>query len=241
MPDRPGILVTRAEPGAAETAERLADLGYRPIVSPVLAIAPLSPAPELDLTDVSGLIFTSANGVRAFAEMNACRDLPAWCVGPATEAAAGEAGFAEVRCAHGDADTLVGYILSRDSGEGVLLHIANDAAAGQVAQRLSEAGRETRFLALYTTKPQVALTQEAAIAFGAGKIHAVLIHSAKGASAFAALIDEVDLGAVSLIAVSERAARPARDLGFKRVQISGAPNESALLNALRTVIVPVSG
>lgn len=241
MPDRPAILVTRAEPGAAETAERLADLGYRPIVSPVLAIAPLSPAPELDLADICGLIFTSANGVRAFAGMSRRRDLPAWCVGPATEAAAAEAGFARIECAHGDADALVAYILGQDSGEGTLLHIANDAAAGQVARRLSEAGRPARFLALYTTRPQATLALEAATAFGTGTIRAVLIHSAKGAEAFAALADGVDLGAVSLVAVSQRAAGPARHLGFARVLVAGAPNESALLNALRSVIAPVSG
>lgn len=241
MPDRPAILVTRAEPGAAETAERLADLGYRPIVSPVLAIAPLSPVPEMDLTDICGLIFTSANGVRAFAEVSARRDLPSWCVGPATEAAAAAAGFARIECAHGDADALVAYILGQESGEGVLLHIANDAAAGQVAQRLNEAGRRARFLALYTTQPQATLSTEAATGFGTGAIRAVLVHSAKGAEAFAALADGVDLRAVSLIAVSERAAEPARHLGFRRVQVAGAPNESALLNALRSVIAPVSG
>ena len=56
----PRVLVTRSEPGASETAERLAALGYTPIIEPVFAIEPIAAAiPDFDV-----LAFTSANGAR---------------------------------------------------------------------------------------------------------------------------------------------------------------------------------
>ena len=243
MPDRPGILVTRASPGAEETAERLEVLGYRPVLSPAISIVSLSPQPAVDLSGVDGLVFTSANGVRAFAEVSEDRSRRAWCVGPATEAAAGEAGFADTRCAHGDADMLVEFILARPAGKGTLLHVANDAATGKVVERLNAAGRSARFLALYTTQPTAELSPEVIAAFRSGKIQGVLVHSAKGADAFVGLADAfgLDLSTVCLLAVSERATGSARNLHWKKVHIAGAPNESALLNALRTAIPLVSG
>ena len=41
----PGVLVTRPEPGAAETARRVAALGWRPILAPALVLAPRRFAP----------------------------------------------------------------------------------------------------------------------------------------------------------------------------------------------------
>ena len=58
------IWITRAQPGADETAGRVRALGHEAVVLPLLTVETL-PA-ELDLTGVGALAFTSANGVRAF-------------------------------------------------------------------------------------------------------------------------------------------------------------------------------
>jgi len=91
------VWVTRAEPGAARTAVRLTALGFEPLVAPVLAIRPLSPA--IDLTDIAALAFTSVNGVAAFAARTPERDRPVFTVGDATAQAARDAGFTDVRSA----------------------------------------------------------------------------------------------------------------------------------------------
>lgn len=241
MSEALAILVTRASPGAEETGARLRALGYTPILSPALTIAPLSPPPELALEDVGGILFTSANGVRAFETASSRRDLTAWCVGPATEAAAVEAGFNHIRCGHGDSDDLADLVLAAPPEPGVLLHLANAAAAGQLVARLTAAGREARFQALYETGPATALTDEALAAFASSRIAAVLVHSAKGAAGFAALAQGLDLTRVALVAVSEKSIAPVRDLGWRRVAIAEAPNETALLAALETALLPVSG
>jgi uroporphyrinogen-III synthase len=74
------VLVTRSQPGADETAERLRAMGCDPVVEPLFTLQPLdAPWPDFD-----ALAFTSANGVRAFAARNARRNVPVWCVGGRT-------------------------------------------------------------------------------------------------------------------------------------------------------------
>ena len=231
------ILVTRAQPGADETAEALRRRGHHPIVSPALTLAPVAPAPEFTLSGLQGLLFTSANGVRAFAERCDERALTAWCVGPATDAAAREAGFRDRRCAHGDATALAELVRTTgDPDAGALLHVANAAAAGRLAARLREAGFEVRFAPLYTPQPAQAFTPEAEAALKHGTLAGVLFHSTKGAAAFAALADAVDLSATHAVAVSEAAFAPVSGLAWRTRHIAEAPNEAALLAALETAL-----
>ena len=64
---RQRIWITRAQPGAEVTAERVRALGHEAIVAPLLAVRVL-PDVTVDLAGVSALAFTSANGVRAVAD-----------------------------------------------------------------------------------------------------------------------------------------------------------------------------
>ncbi|MCI4643300.1 MAG: uroporphyrinogen-III synthase [Hyphomonadaceae bacterium] len=239
MPDRPGILITRASPGAEESAGRIATLGYMPILSPALEMQAL-PA-KLDLSGLSGLVFTSANGVRAFAAASARRDLMAWCVGPATEAAALEAGFCDLSCAHGDSTALGDLILSHPAPEGGVLHVANEAAAGDLVARLQGAGRVARFLALYAMRPVSKLMPEASAAFSTGNVQAVLVHSARGAESFAHIANDLDLSQIHLVAISKKAAMPLVAFSWAGQQFAAAPNEDALMLALKTAMADVSG
>src|SRR5690606_4212312 len=76
----PRVWITRAQPGAARTADRLTALGLEPVIAPLLAIRPLE-QPEPDLGGVDVLAFTSPNGVAAFCALTARRDRPVMTVG----------------------------------------------------------------------------------------------------------------------------------------------------------------
>ncbi|EHL99111.1 hypothetical protein HMPREF9946_03359, partial [Acetobacteraceae bacterium AT-5844] len=39
----PAVLITRPEPGGADTAAAVAALGWRPVLAPALVLAPLPP------------------------------------------------------------------------------------------------------------------------------------------------------------------------------------------------------
>lgn len=235
MAETPRILVTRAEPGASETAMRVSALGLDPILSPALEIVATGHTPHSAIDGAAGLIFTSANGVRFFAEASLRRDLPTWCVGLATSEAAEEAGFADVRNADGDADTLFEVIAAAPDA-GPLVHVANAHAAGELAARLAGAGREVRFCPLYETVPAKALPPAAAAALKSGAVAAVLFHSARGAAAFAALAKDFDLSRTAFVAVSGKALAPALSLRPGRTAIADRPNEDRLLAALHTAL-----
>lgn len=223
------VIVTRAEPGATETMDRLKAMGLAAIASPMLVLAPLDVALP-DLSGVAHLVFTSANGVRFFAGASPLRSPVAWCVGPSTAAAAREAGFAAVREGRGDAADLAADMTAvLPPGTAGILHVANEAAAGELVARLKAAGFGADFLALYETRPAEDLAPEAEAALAAGPV-CVLVHSAKAAAAFAWAAGALDQTIV--IAISEAAARPLAGREIAALHVAAAPNEDALLDAL---------
>ncbi|MEO0881641.1 MAG: uroporphyrinogen-III synthase [Pseudomonadota bacterium] len=229
------VIVTRAQPGAGQTIERLDALGISAICSPMLELAQTDIALPA-LNTVSGVLFTSANGVRFFAEVSDRRDLVAWCVGPATFDAAGEAGFSDCRNADGDGVALAEHVIqSADPAAGQLLHVANADARGDVAEKLTAAGYAVVFVPLYRAVPALELSFEARRALQAEKPAIVAVHSAKGAAAFASAAHDLEFGHHAAVAVSEKAAAPLRTLGFESVLAAEAPNEDALLRMITSV------
>lgn len=232
------VIVTRAQPGANETAARLSAAGYLPVVSPVLEIQPIAQDEPVDLTGIGGFLFTSANGVRALADVSDNRMRTAYCVGPATLAAAQEVGFETVLNADGNARDLAALVRMKASpSDGRLLHIANEVAAGELAAELRASGFDVDFLALYRAAPAESLTRDAIDLIRAGTPVAVLIHSAKGATRFAELcsMTGLDTSSLAFAVVSGRAAAPLSDLSPTPLEIAEKPNEDALFEALECI------
>ena len=224
------VIVTRTQPGADETAARLNSLGYKAILSPMLRIVETGLEPAT-LDGVKDLIFTSANGVRAFHSSRAPADsFTAWCVGPSTAMAARETGFGRVVEGDGDAEDLARLILTaRAELSGPLLHIANDAAAGHLVATLQKAGLHARFAAAYQTEAASSLSNEALAALETGRA-ILLVHSAKGADAI--VQSGVSLRATMAVAISAPAAGPLERASPAGLWIAERPNEDALMIAL---------
>lgn len=107
---QPTIIITRAMPGAAETEAHLREQRLNVVTAPMLSLETV-PTPSLpSAASLSGLVFTSANGVRTYANTREDRDLTAWCVGPATARAARDTGFTDIRESAGNAADLVNFI-----------------------------------------------------------------------------------------------------------------------------------
>lgn len=209
--------MTRAEPGAARTAERLSALGFEPLVAPLLAIRPL-PQPPPDLTGVAALAFTSRNGVDAFAALTPERGLPVFTVGDATAERARQAGFREVRSAGGAIGDLARLLA--DSAPGPVLAPGAKEPAGDLPALL--AGRvEVLRLPVYE-----------AVETGAAPPSdwdAVLLHSPRAARALAAA---GPLGGGTVVAISQAAATALGPQPAADVRIAARPDEAAMLEAL---------
>lgn len=230
------VLVTRAEPGASETAERLRALGHAPVVEPMFAVEPLPAAlPRFD-----ALAFTSANGVRAFAKLSERRDAPAFCVGGRTAEAARDAGFAKVVSADGDVAALVETIASLAAPDARVLHSGNETSRGDLAGTLTARGRAAVFVPTYRAvpveRPGPAL---AAQLEGRASFDAVLAHSPRGAEILGGFLARAaNRAPFGLAAMSKAAAAPLAAFA-ERIEIATTPDEAALLAALARL--PVSG
>ncbi len=133
---RPLIVLTRPQAQSERFAQMCHEaLGAEQqiILSPLLNIEVL-PFETLD-TRYQGLIFTSENGVRAFAQTKGYRDIPAYCVGERTAKAAREAGLMALS-ADGSADDLVAMIMAADV-VGPMLHVRGEHTRGDIANRIT--------------------------------------------------------------------------------------------------------
>lgn len=214
------VWVTRAEPGATRTAERLTALGFEPVVVPLLATRFLTPV--LDLTGITGLAFTSVNGVTAFCRLSGARALPVFAVGDTTAQAARDAGFSHAQSASGDLYALATLIQNAELSGPVLHPVAREPAGDLSA--LVGAAITIRSVAVYETIETEPSTPPA--------FDAVLIHSPRAARALAKTLSGIAMGDTRAIAISLAAAEPLAGLDLTQIRIADAPNETAMIAAL---------
>jgi len=235
------IIVTRAEPGAGETVQRLQALGCTVLRAPALTLFEKSDTRLLPENEISGLVFTSANGVRAYAARRDDREVAAWCVGPATAEAAKLAGFNTIHESAGNAVDLAHFIAAaRAPSNAPLLHVANAAAAGNLKRELETLGFSVAFTPLYEMRPATRLPDVVLEHLKRELSVIVLTHSAKGAEAFANLIEGRPFKTAALVAISEPASAPLTERAPNQTFIADAPNEDGLLRALKRALATLS-
>src|SRR5258708_16972302 len=126
-------IVTRPRDDAAALVGALADRGVAALLAPMLTIlrVPQATRPLAErLAGAQAVLFTSANGVRAFATASPRRELPVLAVGDASAAAARIAGFRSVASAGGDIEDLVELVAAHLSPQGgTALHAAGTTIA----------------------------------------------------------------------------------------------------------------
>lgn len=228
------VAITRAMLDAETTAKRVLERGAIPCLAPLLTIVPCGYNTSLE--DAQALLFTSANGVRAFPDVRGAQALQVLAVGDATAEAARVAGFANVHSAGGDAEALVAMAIEAlDPRRGKLIHIAGQHRAGDIAGRLGAAGfkieQRTAYVAIAATTLPAAFAEPLDI---------VLFHSARAAETFIALGAP---GAESLVAgcISPAVARAAGDAAWRGIITAAAPTEDALLGATLGGEIPPTG
>lgn len=188
------LLVTRPAADGQALAAELEARGHSVICAPVIDIA-TKPDAAPDLTDVKGLAFTSANGVRAFQPFAApARHLPAYGVGPQTAAALSAAGFSNVHIAGGDVTSLARTITD-DCPEGPVLHISGRDQAGDLAATLKAAGCEARRAVLYEARAATELPPAALTALRDNALDGVILYSKRSAEIFYRLAGAANLDA----------------------------------------------
>lgn len=197
---QPPILLTRPAPQSARFA---AALGRPCLISPLIAPRFLSPV----LPRAEALILTSETGAEAAARL--VKPGLAFCVGDRTAEVARGLGF-EVRSARGDAEALVALILSHPPL--TLLHARGREARGEVAARLTAAGRPTAEAVVYAQEPRP-LSPEAEALLTRAPFVLVPLFSPRSATLLAAEVRRLSAPArLRVVAMSAAVAEAARDL-----------------------------
>lgn len=226
------ILVTRPREDAAPLARLLESRGHQVVIESLLDIQYREA--EVDLAGVQALLFTSANGVRAYLHSQTRRDFPVYAVGDATARAARSAGFAHVESAHGDVDTLAALAQERLKPEaGALMHVAGSQVAGDLSGQLEKAGFSVRRAVLYEAHAANHLSDATAQALRDGHIDGVMFFSPRTATAFATLAGKQDLtrhlNKVSALCLSPAVAGKVNAAAWRRVRTAKRPDQDALL------------
>jgi len=230
------VLVTRPEPGCSATAARLAGLGFEPVVLPLTRVVPtgiLLPDGPFD-----AVMATSANAIRMADGSGRDRlvDLPLFAVGPATAAAARQAGFSHVIQGPGSADALAGEIAASIGRPARLLYLA-----GKTRLSVAEAMLETEGIAVTVAETYRTVRIKLApgglrAQLGGRRLDAVLLYSRLAAQAISeALLDpaaaELAKGA-AFLCISAGVAGALSPVLRADVRVATEPNEEALFSLI---------
>jgi uroporphyrinogen-III synthase len=247
------VLVTRPQPDADATAAVLREKGFAAQVAPMLRFEALPFQDDIDMR-YGAIILTSSNALRGIQShlANSKRlknwlKLPVFAVGEHTSAAAGEAGFAKVISAKGDAaglrDSVLASVKAKDIKKtATLLYLAGADLARDLAGELGQRGFTVVTHTTYRMAQVSELPRETCEAFAANRIEAVLHYSRRSARAFldAARAAGVEISALAVpqCCISDAVALILRDAGATQVLTARSPDENALLEALMRALRP---
>ena len=238
----PGVLVTRPEPGGAETAHRVAGLGWRPVLAPALVLA----ARPFALPPAQALLLTSRAAARALpvgvGPDDRLSGLPVLAVGEATATEARARGFARVAAAAGDAAALAALAArSLDPAAGPLLLAVGEGYGAELAAGLRAHGFRVLRRVAYAARPAAALPETALAALQRdGEVVAALFFSPRSARRAISLLKASGHAATAASMealvisprVAEAAVRALAPLAWRAVRVAGRPDQDSLLALL---------
>jgi uroporphyrinogen-III synthase len=231
------VLITRPQPGAAQTAERLETLRFEPACLPLTEIRPtfagLPARCEFDAVAIP-----SANAIRHTqpALLRAVVALPAFAVGRATAEAATKAGFKNTTVGPGYGQGLATLMAGRLARGTRVIYMCGHVRTRGFEETLREAGIEVTPVEVYDTVTLDYSDEELRAVLGSKAFDTVLLYSRIAARFFLELTDRSVmlplLDRATLVCMSERVAEPLSSFGDERIRIAAEPNEEAMLARL---------
>ena len=232
------VLITRPEPGATETAARIAALGLSSIKAPMQDIESL-PAHLPDPDRVAALVLTSRNAIAPIPP--AYRTLPTWVVGDATATRAREAGFTDIQSADGDAVALAALIAGRmRPSDGTLLLVTGQGHGALLCGLLRQSGFRVIRRVVYRARPALQLPLAVAAELTGGDASrppiAVMFFSAAAARLFGHLLQaagmEDKIQNCEALAISPAVGVALQRHPWGAIHVAARPNQDAMLALL---------
>jgi len=234
------VLVTRAEKEGRATAARLAELGHEALLEPLTTIEPVAEPAFPPFDELQAVTATSLNAVEVLAgrpEIEALGALPFYAVGGRTARAARDVGFTEVRSAEGDRRDLTAAIRAGlDPAKGAILWLVGRDRAGDLVADLAPDGFRVIPVETYGAVPVARLGEATIAALAEGDIDAALVFSPRSGAILLEKLAEAGFSPTSFTfpvhVISEAAARPFREAGWREIVVAGSPDTEAVLAGL---------
>lgn len=230
LPELRGVLITRPEPDASETADLLRDRGWRPVVAPLLTVRPVALRPARSCATV---LITSGNALPALG--HEWHGVPVLAVGDRTAARARAAGFLDVCSADGDATALLALARARCAPGAALLLPVGAGQGVQLASELRTAGFRVFRRTAYHAGAVRRLPDAARQGLGSGTVDAAMFLSTLTAQVFARLLPRelhVALASVDAVVIGSQVATALAHLPWRRVRVSAKPTLERVLALL---------
>lgn len=228
------MLVTRPEPDAQATVQKLAALAIDAIAAPLMSRRTL----ETSLPRAAGfaaLALTSTNGLRALADRGVVAQfaqLPVFAVGERTALEARSMGFAEAFAAEGTLGDLVN-LMARARLAGPVFYPAGKHLSGDLAKALAPFGVMVVTARVYDMVPVEALPDAIVSGLATGDIGGVLLYSRRTAEllvkALEGQLDRTQRSRIAMLCLSEAVAEPLMEAHFNRISLADYPSDEAMM------------
>lgn len=227
---QPLLLLTRPYAQSRRFAAecRAACPPHETLIAPMSEIVPTT-FDSAAFSGVKALVLTSPNAVAALAGVPGLHGLPAWCVGPATAAAARAAGFV-VHESGGDAAHLI-IDLQRTRPAGPLIHAHGRHLARDLVAELARDGFDIRGVTVYEARA-MAWPEGVIEALESARIVVAPLFSPRAASELSQRLQGMQPQGLRFVAISANCiARLSARLRACAV-VAKAPNAAAMCQAV---------
>lgn len=229
--------MTRPTADADLLLTRLEQAGHTPILAPLMEIINESvPESATDFAGVTGFAFTSANGVRALAQIYQARQIPAFVVGAATEAQALAEGFRLAGVAGGSVEHLAGVIHEKARRPASIVHVGGYDQAGDLVADLVARGMFARRLVLYRARAVSGFAPSVAAALRNVEIEVATFFSPRTAKLFLKRLKQENMVSVLVklvvVCLSPAVAAVFEGYDCAEIRVAKLPKISAMIDII---------
>lgn len=227
------ILVTRPEPDAQATLDRLAALDIEGVAAPLLTRQTIDahlPPPQ----GFAAIAISSTNALWALEDRGLLEPFlgkPVFAVGDRTAHEARMLGFTDVTAADGTLDSMVTAIaLARLTGP--VFYPCGKHLSGDLAHALAPHGLMVATVPVYEMVAETALPETIEAELGGGGLNAVMLYSRRTAEIFCAAASALPAQRkrqLAMLCLSENIATPLLENHFNRVLLADHPSEEAMM------------
>ena len=227
------ILLTRPLEDCSEMILKFKSLGHQVSHLPLLEIEKVN-YDEIDLLNLKGIIFTSANAVKYLDVKKIDKKLLCFCVGNATEKKARGTGFQNVISAEGNVENLKELILQNfNPKDGKIIYISGETISVNLDQQLIKEGYNIKRIVNYRTTHNKRFDEKFTNELKQKMPDIVYVYSQNSASSFLNFIKVYQLESLwintNLMCIGEKTSSILNEIKWKKIFLFNPGEEEFLL------------